>query len=373
MLPHTSSGFYPDRAPGRHRDHRHSDRPPAAGGAAGREAARRTQCKNNLKQLGLALHNYHDTMGVMPPATINPGAANCDTFLVAPNRQIMNHTGYMYLLPYIDQGPMYNKIDFNLPSGNAKHATACGATVGTTWPNLTALDNVVPGFLCPSAPGIDTPSTDTTAGPYSRNKAHRTSYGFVAAAIEQATPVATWAVTYKALTAVNKSAWWHNGGAKIAEMSDGTSNTMLFIETPTQKQSLVYGPDRNQYTHTMYIVPSRGINVPFVTTPPQPYVYAWVPAATTPVAHTCCLAMERFASSARTSISRRSMRWSRSRTTKSSASSNVSLSDRSGCRRVTCRQPVCGSQQQPVVSLTGWLCTHSETHLRIWLKCETGY
>ena len=187
----------------------------------------------------------------------------------------MNHTGYMFLLPYIDQGPMYNKIDFNQPSGNAKHTTACGANVGTTWPNLTALDNVVPGFLCPSSPTIDTPSTDTTAGPYSRNKAHRTSYGFVAAAIEQATPVATWAVTYKALTAANKSAWWHNGGAKIAEMSDGTSNTMLFIESPIQKQSQVFGPYWNQYTHTMYIVPSRGINVPYATTPPQPYVYAW--------------------------------------------------------------------------------------------------
>ncbi|QDT53933.1 Type II secretion system protein G precursor [Caulifigura coniformis] len=239
-----------------------------------REAARRTQCKNNLKQMGLALHNYHDTMNMFPPATINPGAASCDLFLVAPNRQVLNHTGYMFMLPYMDQGPLYNQINFSLPSGNALHTTACSATVGSTWPNLTALDNVVPGFLCPSGTPTDNPSTSTAAGPYSRNRAHRTSYGFVTAQTEIGT-ASIWAKTYRAVNDNTKSAWWHNGAARIGEIQDGTSNTMLFIETPLQKQVAQAGPYWNQYTHTMYIVPSRGINVPYATTPPQPYVYAW--------------------------------------------------------------------------------------------------
>jgi prepilin-type N-terminal cleavage/methylation domain-containing protein len=240
-----------------------------------REAARRTQCKNNKKQLGLALHNYHDTMNVFPATTINPGAANCDSFLIAPNNRIMNHTAYQFMLPYIDQAPMYNKIDFNVPSGNAQHTTGCTAAVaGTTWPNLAALDYQVAGFVCPSAPPFDSPSTATAAGPYCRNRAYRTSYGFVAAADEQST-AATWAVTYRALNAATKSAWWHNGAAKMAELTDGTSNTMLMIETPLQKQSASYGPYWNMYTHTMYIQPRKGINIPHPTTPPQPYVYAW--------------------------------------------------------------------------------------------------
>src|SRR5947208_2953292 len=62
-----------------------------------REAARRTQCKNNLKQIGLALHNYHDTYGVLPPATIAPGQSPATN-----NNQILNHKGWTMLLPYFD-------------------------------------------------------------------------------------------------------------------------------------------------------------------------------------------------------------------------------------------------------------------------------
>jgi len=237
-----------------------------------REAARRTQCKNNLKQFGLALHNYHDTVNVFPAANIAPGAANCDGILIAPNRQILNHTAYQFILPQIEQGPLYNQINFNVPSGNAQHATGCGATAGTTWPNLTALDKSIPAFLCPSSDPVDNPSTATAAGPYSRNRAHRTSYGLVAVNDEQATG---FGVSYRALSAVNKSAWWHNGAARIGEIQDGTSNTMMLIETPLRKQSTAYGPFWNQYTHAMFIQPRKGINVPHPATPPQPYVYAW--------------------------------------------------------------------------------------------------
>jgi prepilin-type N-terminal cleavage/methylation domain-containing protein len=62
-----------------------------------REAARRTQCKNNLKQLGLALHNYHDTANTFPPGWIGKSSGNYSGF------------GWnSMLLPYVDQGPLYN-------------------------------------------------------------------------------------------------------------------------------------------------------------------------------------------------------------------------------------------------------------------------
>lgn len=72
-----------------------------------REAARRTQCKNNMKQLGIALHNYHDTFRVFPPGTINPLGDD-------PNGHNGNGTPAIgapwsvFLLPYLDQTPMYN-------------------------------------------------------------------------------------------------------------------------------------------------------------------------------------------------------------------------------------------------------------------------
>src|SRR6188508_50287 len=66
---------------------------------AAREAANRTQCANNLKQLGIGLHNYHDTLKILPP-----GALWIDMNNVTHNRG----SGLVHLLPFIEQGPLYD-------------------------------------------------------------------------------------------------------------------------------------------------------------------------------------------------------------------------------------------------------------------------
>ncbi|MBT5017958.1 MAG: DUF1559 domain-containing protein, partial [Planctomicrobium sp.] len=73
-----------------------------------REAARRTQCKNNLKQLGLALHNYHDTHGIFPNSMDSyfPGG-------VPSRSNPRNHSWMVMILPFIDQAPLYQSIDFS--------------------------------------------------------------------------------------------------------------------------------------------------------------------------------------------------------------------------------------------------------------------
>jgi prepilin-type N-terminal cleavage/methylation domain-containing protein len=78
-----------------------------------REAARRTQCRNHLKQIGLALHNYHDQFGVFPPgnalSTLSPNAGH-NVNLTTANRA----AGYgwaTYILPQLDQAPLYNQLN----------------------------------------------------------------------------------------------------------------------------------------------------------------------------------------------------------------------------------------------------------------------
>lgn len=98
-----------------------------------REAARRTQCKNNLKQIGLALHNYHDSHNQFPPGHIRG-------YVPAPvDREYGNAFSWgAMLLPYMDQSALYNQLNpsIGIAEGN----------------NLTVVTSVngIPGVLCPS-------------------------------------------------------------------------------------------------------------------------------------------------------------------------------------------------------------------------------
>ena len=101
-----------------------------------REAARRTQCRNNLKQIGLAMHNYHDTFNTFPPGALASSVNGWGT------------SWYIRILPYVDQAPVYNRLTFNgaqhgwawtaSPEGNANGQVLRGATLTFA--------------LCPSSP-----------------------------------------------------------------------------------------------------------------------------------------------------------------------------------------------------------------------------
>src|SRR5690349_12758105 len=106
-----------------------------------REAARRSQCKNNLKQLGLALHNYHELANMFPPGEINNGETSCQTWMVGNGL-----TWRVMLLPQLDYGPMYNNINFS----DWAHG-GCPGKVFTT-PNswLQVQGSALTVLLCPS-------------------------------------------------------------------------------------------------------------------------------------------------------------------------------------------------------------------------------
>jgi prepilin-type N-terminal cleavage/methylation domain-containing protein len=73
-----------------------------------REAARRSQCKNNLKQIGLALHNYHDMANSFP--------IGVNSSFIGTGGQRWGVSFWTLLLPYLDQAPVYNQFSFNGPS-----------------------------------------------------------------------------------------------------------------------------------------------------------------------------------------------------------------------------------------------------------------
>ena len=102
-----------------------------------REAARRTQCKNNMKQLGLAIHNYHDTFLVFP---VSMSVDNLYTNLGKGRSWLVG------VLPYIDQAPLFNTIDMAAPLSNS----TTNPLPQPYTPNTIAAMTVLPAFLCPT-------------------------------------------------------------------------------------------------------------------------------------------------------------------------------------------------------------------------------
>ena len=107
-----------------------------------REAARRTQCKNNMKQLGLAMHNYHDVYNAFPhnQNRWTNGGIN--------GNQIPQWSWLVNSLPYFDEAPLYNAFDYNMVVGGTlgdRNHNGIGV-------NANLRRTVIDGFLCPSNP-----------------------------------------------------------------------------------------------------------------------------------------------------------------------------------------------------------------------------
>ena len=174
-----------------------------------REAARRSQCKNNVKQLGLALHNYHDTSNIFPLNNSQNAPA------------ITNRSGFVGMLPVLDQSPMYNQMNMQAS--------------GLVAPNLAFTQTPLNLLLCPSDPdsqrilnGQDAGSSIAMAvadyafnvGDYSNGSTNtgangggnNASYGN--------------GVTTAGRGVFSRCAW----SARIADITDGTSNTIALGE-----------------------------------------------------------------------------------------------------------------------------------------------
>ncbi len=192
---------------------------------AAREAARRMSCGNNLKQIGLATHNYESAYRQMPPSRIEIGTAG------AANA---HHAGWqLMVLPFMEQTALFEQYNKN-----------------RSWydqVNGPAIITKVPGFVCPSAPeGRSMPSA-------MRLTARNLSWG---------SPVLG-SSDYAAINNIRKSAWTVSGGTmpapdarekpgalfpstpgrgiKFAEILDGLSNTIMIVEDAGRPEVWING------------------------------------------------------------------------------------------------------------------------------------
>lgn len=124
---------------------------------AAREAARRSQCTNNLRQLGLALQNHHDTVGYFPVSEL--GSVPSQTIRLASFSESNSSTsglgaGGFYswharVLPFIEEQGLYDSIDFSVSMSASANAGSNGV-LSPDHPNAIAASTSVPSFLCPS-------------------------------------------------------------------------------------------------------------------------------------------------------------------------------------------------------------------------------
>lgn len=202
-----------------------------------REAARRSTCKNNMKQIGLALHNYHETHGTFPlnyDASRSPGQVGCSVSWITMS------------LPYMDQAPLYNQMNFSDTTNTSGSASSYPGMDSVS--NDSARTTPIAVLLCPSNPQ---PKLTGSAMHYdfggnngnSRNlQAARTDYvgsmGFVWTGWKDCGDTgsngAPWIdpgidITHNSLSRVGGLFWWR-GATRLRDIVDGASNTIAVYE-----------------------------------------------------------------------------------------------------------------------------------------------
>jgi len=176
-----------------------------------REAAARMSCSNNLKQMGLAMHNYHDANGKFPAGIVrNQGAAPPSTGTYStPESLTRRYNWTIAILPYIEQDNVYRLWDF---ANFVNNEGLAGDPAKISW-------RIIKTYTCPS---------------------NSMNNGGLDPGEEGKTPPRDWAITcylanagrrnYRRADQTNDGPFVHNLARKIADLTDGTSNTLFIGE-----------------------------------------------------------------------------------------------------------------------------------------------
>lgn len=171
-----------------------------------REAARRSTCKNSLKQIGVALHSYEGAHGAYPPGYIARNVSSTD-----PSTPDETGTGFAWgvmLLPFIDQSPLYEKLDLNLDCTDAA--------------NIGLASETLPMFRCPSDTAQRTFPITVGSNTYNLSTANYVGiYGYGNLTSAPGNPV-------------NKGILYRNSHVKVRDITDGASNAIVVGERSHQ-------------------------------------------------------------------------------------------------------------------------------------------
>jgi prepilin-type N-terminal cleavage/methylation domain-containing protein/prepilin-type processing-associated H-X9-DG protein len=192
---------------------------------AAREAARRTQCVNNLKQLALAIHSYHNTHSVMPLGSFKlPPPVGGDPCKGGHEAGI-----FVALLPFLDQSPLFNAFNSSIHYETAPNSTVNGTGLSVLW--------------CPSDSLASQSDSKHFGWPI-----HFTSYmgssGTWNSPPENRGPTCTLQNFQRLLGQANGVLYYYSS-VRIASVTDGTSNTFLFGEHAYGKNPVIELPDWN--------------------------------------------------------------------------------------------------------------------------------
>ena len=238
-----------------------------------REAARRTQCRNNLKQLGLALHNYHDTHNVLPYAGIGYSWTSINAALPTGFQQNpigLNHNGLVQLLPMIDQAPLYSKFIFSetMTQYPGHNYSWPGALAGNSMTNGNAAlsATILPAFACPSDGGTPTiagnSATYGISTSYTGPAPRKTNYEFSTAA---SLVTRAWATE----TSLTRYMFGEGSHTRLTDIKDGTSNTVAMAEATYD----IYNGVRSAWAYRDWV--HTGVNIAYTRI--NNWTYAAIP------------------------------------------------------------------------------------------------
>ncbi|TWU26594.1 Type II secretion system protein G precursor [Novipirellula galeiformis] len=232
---------------------------------AAREAARRMSCSNNMKQIGLALHNYHSAFNRFPYST--SGAGSIDSGSAIPGlTKVRNHRGWLGLLPYIEQQALYDQADMSLATGayerDTSKATLSGPKPGQPGnANDIVVSTAVEAFLCPSDSN-STHYSDTSSAHYSISPGSTTLKGAYTNYDFSIRRTFNSGVIWSEDAMTTRRMFGFDDSSRMRDLTDGTSNTVAVCET---LRNIIDGVAATWgYSkwvgHGVDIVWSRGIN-----------------------------------------------------------------------------------------------------------------
>jgi prepilin-type N-terminal cleavage/methylation domain-containing protein/prepilin-type processing-associated H-X9-DG protein len=181
---------------------------------AAREAARRSQCINNLKQFGLAAANYESTNGAYPPSNVESGSWGVSIKETAATGWTNNFSSQLRILPFMEQGVAFNSLNYIAKDSDATNTSICGLKLAV--------------MLCPSDPNIGFfPFNDGGTIFSGTNYGSSDGDWYIFSFASGAPSNSSWAGM------ASRTAFSVNQARAISAIVDGLSNTLLYSEIKT--------------------------------------------------------------------------------------------------------------------------------------------